>query len=310
MKIAIIGAGAMGCIYGARLSVLSKTPVYLLDIWQEHLDAINREGILLEEGGVFHAYTNVRAISDPKEAGVQDLVLVFVKSTMTQQAIGSNVSMIGPDTVVLTLQNGLGNIDALLEVVPKERILAGTTAHGGTLLGPGKVRHAGKGKTYIGEITGQISPRAQEIANLFNEAQLDTEISDNGLGLVWGKLISNVGINALTAITGLLNGQILENSATEELMTLAVLEAKAVADALGIQLSYSDPVEHTRALCRGTAPNRSSMLQDVTAGRKTEIDMINGASVREGIRLHIPTPINLALTNLIKALESKKDNGK
>lgn len=305
MKIAILGAGAMGCIYGARLSAIPDHQVVLVDVWQEHLDAINRDGILLEEGGALTAYPHVRGTSDPAGAGAADLVIVFVKSTITADAIRDNLALVGPETAVLTLQNGLGNIDALKSAVPEKNILAGTTAHGGTMLGPGKVRHAGTGKTFIGEVAGGVTPRILEIAALFNGAGLETEVSDNALGLVWGKLISNVGLNALTAITGLLNGQILDYPGTEELMTLAVLEAKAVADALGVKLAYDDPVEHTRALCKATAPNRSSMLQDVTAGRRTEIDMINGAIVREGRRLGIPTPINLALTDLIKTIEAK-----
>lgn len=305
MKIAILGAGAMGCIYGARLSAIPDNQVVLVDVWQEHLEAINRDGILLEEGGALTTYPHVRGTSDPAGAGAADLVIVFVKSTITADAIRNNLALVGPETAVLTLQNGLGNIDALKSAVPEKNILAGTTAHGGTMLGPGKVRHAGTGKTFIGEVSGGITPRVLEIAALFNGAGLETEVSDNALGLVWGKLISNVGLNALTAITGLLNGQILNYPGTEELMTLAVLEAKAVADALGVKLAYDDPVEHTRALCKATAPNRSSMLQDVTAGRRTEIDMINGAIVREGRRLGIPTPINLALTDLIKTIEAK-----
>jgi 2-dehydropantoate 2-reductase len=308
MKIAILGAGAMGCIYGARLSAIPQNQVVLVDVWKEHLESINREGILLEEGGVLNAYPNVRATDDPASAGTADLVIVFVKSTITAEAIRNNLALVGPETAVLTLQNGLGNIDALQNSVAPQNILAGTTAHGGTMLGPGKVRHAGTGKTFIGEISGEVTPRVREIAALFNEAGLDTDVSDNALGLVWGKLLSNVGLNALTAITGLLNGQILDYPGTEELMTLAVLEAKAVADALGVKLAYDDPVEHTRALCKATAPNRSSMLQDVTAGRRTEIDMINGAIVREGRRFGIPTPINLALTDLIKTIEQKQQS--
>lgn len=306
MKIAIIGAGAMGCLYGAKLSTLKENQVFLLDVWQEHLDAINRDGVQMEEDGGFQTFRNVKAFGDADQVGPVDLAIVFVKSTMTKEAMKANQPLLGQNTAILTLQNGLGNVDAICEVVPSNHVLAGTTAHGATMLGPGKMRHAGKGKTVIGELSGQQTSRVNEIARLFTEAGLDTETSDNAIGLIWGKLLSNVGLNAITAITGLLNGQILDYPETEELMTLAVLEAKAVADAKGVRLSYEDAVEHTRALCKATAPNRSSMLQDVTNGRKTEIDMINGAIVREGRALGIATPINLALTNLIKTIEQKK----
>lgn len=306
MKIAIVGAGAMGCLYGARLSTLPENQIYLLDVWQDHLDAINRDGIQMDEDGSFETYDQVKACRHAYEVGPVDLAIIFVKSTMTKQAMMDNKALIKDSTIVLTLQNGLGNVDAICEVVHADHVLAGTTAHGATMLGPGRMKHAGKGKTVIGELSGKVTGRAQAIADMFSQAGLETETSDNAVGLIWGKLLSNVGLNAITAITGLLNGQLLDYPETEELMTLAVLEAKAVADAKGIRLSFDDAVEHTRALCRATAPNRSSMLQDVSNGRKTEIDMINGAIVREGRALGIDTPINLALTNLIKTIEQKK----
>jgi 2-dehydropantoate 2-reductase len=305
MKIAIVGAGAMGCLYGARLSTLPQNEIFLLDVWQEHLDAINELGVQMEEDGSFQTYDNLKACRHAYEIGPVDLAIMFVKSTMTRQAMADNKALLKDSTVVLTLQNGLGNVDAICEVVPANHALAGTTAHGATMLGPGRMKHAGKGKTVIGELSGEVTGRVKEIAEMFNQACLETETSDNAIGLIWGKLLSNVGLNALTAITGLLNGQILDYPETEELMTLAVLEAKAVADAKGVRLSYDDAVEHTRALCKATAPNRSSMLQDISNCRKTEIDMINGAIVREGRALGIPTPINLALTNLIKTIEQK-----
>jgi len=305
MKIAIVGAGAMGCLYGARLSTLPENEIFLLDVWQDHLDAINQSGVQMEEDGSFQTYDNLKACRHAYEIGLVDLAIIFVKSTMTKQAMLDNKALLKESTMVLTLQNGLGNVDAICEVVPQNHVLAGTTAHGATMLGPGRMKHAGTGKTVIGELSGDITDRVKGIADMFNRACLLTETSDNAIGLIWGKLLSNVGLNAITAITGLLNGQILDFPETEELMTLAVLEAKAVADAKGVKLSYDDAVEHTRALCKATAPNRSSMLQDISNGRKTEIDMINGAIVREGRALGIPTPINLALTNLIKTLEQK-----
>jgi 2-dehydropantoate 2-reductase len=305
MKIAIVGAGAMGCLYGARLSTLPENEIYLLDVWQEHLDAINQYGVQMEEDGSFQTYDNLKACRHAYEIGPVDLAIMFVKSTMTKQAMVDNKALLKESTMVLTLQNGLGNVDAICEVVPQNHVLAGTTAHGATMLGPGRMKHAGTGKTVIGELSGEVTERVKGIADMFNRACLLTETSDNAIGLIWGKLLSNVGLNAITAITGLLNGQILDYPETEELMTLAVLEAKAVADAKGVKLSYDDAVEHTRALCKATAPNRSSMLQDISNKRKTEIDMINGAIVREGRALGIPTPINLALTNLIKTIEQK-----
>ncbi len=307
MKIAIIGAGAMGCLYGAKLSASGENSVYLLDVWQEHVDEINMRGLQMEEADSMITYEHVKASSDAETVGVVDLAIIFVKSTLTKIATESNKVVFGPNTVALTLQNGLGNIDLISQVIGSENIIAGTTAHGATMLGPGKMRHAGSGKTIIGEISGETSDRIKYISDTLNMAGMETEISDNVLGLVWDKLMVNVGINALTGITKLHNGELLNFTMVEELLEKAVLEAKAVAEAKGIKLGYADPVQHTKDVCVATAANKSSMLQDVLNQKKTEIDMINGAIVREGKTLGIATPVNLVLTNLIKYFESSKD---
>ena len=303
MKIAIIGAGAMGCLYGAKLSSGAGNEVHLLDVWKEHVDAVNTRGLLIETDGELKEYRNLAAHTEASKAGFADLAVVFVKSTLTEQAVRSNIEVFGPDTAVLTLQNGLGNIELISKVVGSKKVLAGTTAHGATMLGPGKVRHAGQGMTLIGELDGCVSGRAGEICDVFNRAGLETSVSDNVLGAVWDKLLVNVGINALTGITRLHNGQILENPEIAGLLESAVLEGAKIAKARGVRLGFADPVSHTKDVCAATAKNKASMLQDILNHRKTEIDMINGAIVREGKLLGIETPVNETLTNLIKFFE-------
>lgn len=303
MKIAIVGAGAMGCLYGAKLSSVPSNEVFLIDVWKEHIDAINENGLQMEENGIVLTYNQVKGISDAEQAGPCDLVIVFVKSTLTSIAVKSNQAVFGPDTVALTLQNGLGNIDLIRAEIGDHNVIAGTTAHGATMLGPAKMRHAGSGKTIIGELNGIQTDRIKGIASILNGAGLETEISDNVLGLVWDKLLVNVGINALTGITKLQNGDLLKHPEIEELLEAAVSEAQAVATAKGIALSYDDPVGHTKAVCNATAANKSSMLQDILNHKQTEIEMINGAIVREGAQTGIATPVNLVLTNLIKFLQ-------
>ncbi|MDF3001235.1 MAG: panE, partial [Bacillota bacterium] len=228
---------------------------------------------------------------------------VFVKSTLTSMAVKSNKAVFGPQTIALTLQNGLGNIDLIRAEIGEQNVIAGTTAHGATMLGPGAMRHAGSGKTIIGELDGKQTERIQRIAALFTEAGLETDISDNVLGLVWDKLMVNVGINALTGITKLHNGELLDHPEIEALLEAAVSEAYAVAEAKGICLSFQDPVGHTKDVCKATAANKSSMLQDILNHKTTEIDMINGAIVREGASAGIPTPVNHVLTNLIRFMQ-------
>lgn len=306
MKIAVLGAGAMGSLYGAKLSANGKNEVHLIDVWKEHIDAVNSNGLQMEEGDDVLLYENLKGHTSSEETGVCDLVLVFVKSTVTKTAVESNAAVFGPNTVALTLQNGLGNIEQISSVIGAERVIAGTTAHGATMLSPGKIRHAGKGKTIIGELGGHESDRIRKMAAVLEDAGMETVISGNVLGRVWDKLLVNVGINALTGITKLYNGQLLDYPEIEELLEKAVSEGVAVARAKGIRLGFDDPVAHTKDLCRATAANKSSMLQDILNDRQTEIEMMNGAIVREGKALGIETPVNLALTNLITYLSRKK----
>jgi len=299
MKTVFLGSGAMGCLYGWLLAE-GGFDVTLVDVWKEHMDAVNERGLSIEAAGKERIIKNIRGTTDPAEAGKADLIVVFVKSTATSEAMKGAMSLVGPDTTVLTLQNGLGNLEKLVRVAGKERVIAGITGHGSTLLGPGKIRHAGQGDTIMGEPDGTLSDRLKKIGAMFEKSNIPVKLSKNVIGLIWGKLLVNVGINALTAVTGLRNGRMTELPEAEELLVLAVKEGIEVALAAGIRLETDDPVEYTKNVARMTGPNRSSMLQDVMNRRQTEIDVINGAIVDEGRRLKIPTPVNLALTNLVR----------
>lgn len=307
MKVAIIGAGAMGCLYGGKISAIKENQVFLLDIWEEHVAAINKTGLYMEEGDKELHYSELRASIDAEEIGHADLVIIFVKSTLTARAVQTNQAVFGPETVTLTLQNGLGNVELIAEQIGRGNIIAGTTAHGATMMGPGRMRHAGEGKTIIGELDGCLSPRLGKVKNMLELAGMETELSTNVVGLIWDKLLVNVGINALTGITGLLNGQLLEYPSLLDIMDAAVEEGEAVAKAKGVAVGETHPqvstADHVRAVAKATARNHSSMLQDILVGKKTEIDMINGAIVREGEALGVPTPVNRVLTNFISFFE-------
>lgn len=306
MKVAVLGAGAMGCLYGGLLAEAGNE-VWLVDVWKDHVDAINKEGLHIEGVSGTRTIKNIKATTCSDEVGIVDCAVIFVKSIYTDTAVAQNKAVIGENTTILTLQNGLGNIEKINQVVQNKNIIAGTTAHGSTMVASGRIKHAGQGKTIIGELDGSKTDRIENIKKTFNEAQLDTEISSNVIGLIWDKLLVNVGINALTAITGLKNGQLVELGETEWILEEAVKEAQMVARAKGVKLGFKDPVDHTKKVCEATAQNRSSMLQDVEHKRETEIDMINGAIVREGLKVQVPTPINQALTNLIKVKTRYKD---
>ncbi|MCX8011533.1 MAG: 2-dehydropantoate 2-reductase, partial [Desulfobacterota bacterium] len=211
--------------------------------------------------------------------------------------------LLGPDSVVLTLQNGIGNLEAISRVVGREKTIAGTTAHGATVVSLGHIRHAGKGETVIGEIDGKETPRLKKIKDFFESAGIETQITYDVEGLLWSKLLINIGVNPLTAITGLRNGQLLDYPETRAIMERLLKEAKLLVKKKKINLIYSDPLAKVEAVCQATSQNISSMLQDIRNRKKTEIDFINGAILPTGKEYGLDFPINQAITHLIHLLE-------
>jgi 2-dehydropantoate 2-reductase len=236
-----------------------------------------------------------------------DLILIFVKSSMTAVAAQSARRIMGPSSRALTLQNGMGNAQTIAEIVGAERVLAGTTAQGATLLGPGRIRHGGSGGTHIGSMVGSCDEFCREVARKFSRAGIPTATNEEVDTLIWGKLIINAGINALTALLKLRNGQLADFQETRELVKMSVKEAVAVAMAAKIKLPYEDAVAKVMETASATAANQSSMLQDILNGRLTEIDAINGALVREGEKWGVSTPVNKMLTLLVRTLEKKTE---
>lgn len=301
MKIAIIGAGAMGSLYGGYLSKVSQD-VYLVDIWEKHVDTINKQGLTIhEEDKSVVMYP--KATTNAKDVGYVDLAIVFVKSIITGEALGKNLPLLGPNTIVLSLQNGYGNVDEICKYVKISNIIAGTTAHGATMLEPGHIKHAGIGETHIGWVTDKEDKRIDDVANILREGGFNTTVNNNVMELILSKLIINVGINALTAILKIENGQLLKLKETKAIMKMAVSEAVKVSKALGVIFDEEDMYNRVLKVAENTSNNKSSMLQDILNNRKTEIDTINGAIVREGQKYSIDTPVNLVLANIVKSAE-------
>ena len=301
MKIVIIGAGAMGSLYGARLTQGGED-VWLLDTWPENVAILREQGLTIGgEGG--SETVPVKAATSAEEIGEADLVLLFVKSHATRDAAVAALSLLKTDTMVLTLQNGLGNAEEIAAVVGADRVVVGTTAMGAIMAGPGHIIDGGKGVTHIGKFSGAATRRLYEIAAVFSRSGLYTIVDANVESLRWAKLTINAGLNALSAVTGLTNGQLAAYPETQELMMRAVAEAECVAKARGVTLPPGDRQAEVLAIARATKDNKSSMLQDVLKHRRTEIEAINGAIVSEGMRMGVPTPINDALTLMVRALE-------
>ena len=302
MRIAIVGSGAMGSLFGGLLAE-SGNEVYLLDIWKEHIETINKNGLWIE-GLSGDRFIKIKAVTEPKDiGGTSDLIIIFVKSYHTESAAKNISLLVGESTSILTLQNGLGNFEILSNIFGLEKVIAGTTSYGASLLGPGRVRHAGIGATTIGELDGKITARTEKIARVLTQAGIETGVSNNVLGLVWSKLLVNVGINALGVLLKVKNGELIKGKYSLKFQRELVEEALEIAEKKGIKLIHQDMVKEVASICEKTSANINSMLQDVLKKRKTEIDFINGAIVREGEKLNVPTPTNQIITNLIKAVE-------
>jgi 2-dehydropantoate 2-reductase len=290
----------MGCLLGGYLG-RAGNEVFLLDSLPERVEPIEATGILVEGvGGDFQAKARAGTAF---EGPAPDAVLLCVKSYDTERAARSLPALLSPSSLVLTLQNGVGNIEQLARHVPRDQLLVGTTSIGANLLRPGHVHHAGEGETHVGDLSGESLEPAQRLARLLTEAKLPTSATADIGALIWSKLAVNVGINALTAILRVRNGRLLSLESAASVMESAVRECLDVAEASGVELDREAASRRVREVARLTASNRSSMLMDVLGERRTEIDAMNGAVVRRGRELGLPVPVNETLTALVRCLE-------
>jgi 2-dehydropantoate 2-reductase len=302
MRTAIIGAGALGSVLGGLLTEAGVKTI-LIERDPNEVETIRTKGLWLEgvsgERLIFPEIT-----ANANEAGPCDLVLTLVKSYDTAAA-GPNVGQaLGRDGVVLTLQNGIGNFETLEAAFPG-RVILGTTTVGAMRLDAGKYRHTGFGQTHIGEISGQVTKRVEAVVETLSKTNAGpVHVTDNAAGGVWSKLIINAAINAPATLLRLRNGDLPGSDAGRELIHTIVQECLEIVRKRNVKLIFEDPEAVVLEVCKGTATNICSMFQDILAGRRTEIDFINGALADHADSLKIPAPVNRTLYQLIKALES------
>ena len=293
----------MGSVIGGTLA-RAGNDVVLVDVAKEIVDAIEQVGLIIEDKAGQKSTVRLKATNDPSQVGVADLLIVFVKCYHTETAVRQAAPMMGPNTIVLSLQNGWGNAVQISKLAGPERLLVGVSYHSAVLLGPGHVLHAGQRPTYLGELDGTVSPRVAAITRLFGSAGISIIPSANVLVEIWSKLALNAVTLPTSASIRISADNLLRTSEMGRLMQELLTEVVAVARAHKIPLNFDERWDAIRNLLNKLAPNtKGSMLQDVERRRQTEIDVINGAIVEAGARLGIPTPYNQSMLCLIKALE-------
>lgn len=303
MKLAILGGtGAMGGVFGARL-FMGGYDVTLYDTNQTAINNVRQHGLqFLDRDGSTH-FLHIKATTNPAEVEPADVVIVFVKGMYTKAALESAAPFIQEHTRVLSLQNGWGHSDVIGGVVGQERLVSGVTYASGVVLGPGHVKQVGGLDMFLGNFSRTNDEVIDQLGAMFNAVGFNAVVSDNVIFEIWKKLSLNVCTLPTTAIPRLTADLVPTHEGLIELMQGILRETVAIAHANSIMLDYDERINYILNLLRNAKGGRSSMLQDFEAKRATEIDFINGAIVRAGEKVGIPTPYNHAMVCLIKAIQ-------
>ena len=305
MRIVVVGAGAMGSIFGARFAQANHE-VVLLDVVEPLVDRINADGVTIVRDEA-ETTTRVQATTDPSSVGVADLIIFFTKCYHTASAAERAQPLVGPDTVVASLQNGWGNGDVLAATYPADRITLGVTYNSGLVLEPGRVVHPSDQHTIVGSFTDGDTAGAQRLAQALGDAGFETTVAAPVRPEIWKKLILNAATLPTSALTGMLAAKLTEIPETHALVTDVAREAVAVARALGYDIDEEERVGTIHALLGKAGPSKASMLQDFEAGRRTEIDVINGAVVKAADDTGVDVPLNRTLVRLVKGWEAMRE---
>ena len=298
MNILIFGAGAIGSIFGGLLS--KKNNVMLIGR-KSHVSEIKKSGLVID--GKTNLNVKINAETSVKNISFSpDLIILTVKSYDTSSAIKKVSKIINNNTTVLSLQNGLDNINKIKKIVDSKKIIAGVTTQGAFFSEPGHVKHTGKGTTILGELKGDKTKRINNIVNAFNDVGINSFFSNNIIEEIWIKGIINSSINPLTTFFQCKNGYLLTNLILENLIEKICEESTNIANAQGVNLSYSKMISKTKEVIRNTSENYSSMLQSYNKGKKTEIESINGKLIDIGKKQDIDTSLNEMLVYSVKFL--------
>jgi len=302
-KIAVLGAGAMGSFFGGLLAE-KGLDVVLIDVWQEHVDKINKSGLrIIGEGG--DRFVKVRATSKPAEEKPVDVVFVQCKAAHTASAIKGASNMFTEETIFVSFQNGLGNEELVEEMMGKGRVLGGLTAQGANIEGPGHIRAHTNLPTWIGEMDGKASTRVTQLCELFTAHNLPSEESLEIRKQIWCKLLYNLAVSPMSTLTDLSLREVFETPGSRVVGDLLVREGLAVAAAEGVDIPAEEADHILQKVIASRQENKTSMCVDVLKKRQSEVDFINGRVVALAKKHGINTPVNTAMVFFVKALEAK-----
>ena len=302
MNIAVLGAGAMGGLFGAYLS--RENSVTMIDINSAVVERINTVGLEVREPDGSSAVYHPAAAVNARGMTPVDLVIIFMNARFSEAALGGNPELIGPETCLMTLQNGSGHEDTLGKFVAPERIIIGTTQHNANVAEPGISNHGGSGMTHLGCVAGKAA-RLQPIADTFTACGLEADVSDDVQKMIWNKMFTNVSASALTGALQVPLGYISRNANAWGLCQKLIREAVDVAAALGMDFDYEQKVAEVKAVCDNSPGGLTSIYSDLKNGRRSEVDTISGSVVRAGAKAGVPTPSHSFLVEFIHALEGK-----
>lgn len=302
MRIAVIGAGAMGSIYGGHLS--QNNEVYLVDTAAQVVEHVRKEGIKIQENGEDVIY-HPQAVTSTEGLEPVDLVILFVKSLFSRAALSGNKGLIGPDTYVMTLQNGSGHEDILGEFVGQDHIVIGTTEDNGAVLGLGHIRRGGEGNTNVGMLVEDKDGFLPKLKEAFDCCGFNVKIHANIQQLIWNKLFTNVSLSAVTGILQVDMGYIASNEYAWAMTHRLIKEAVAVAHAMGLEADEEAIAAKVRKTSEMSPNGCTSIRADLRDGRKSEVDTISGSVVRAAAKVGVPVPCHEFVVNMVHALEGK-----
>lgn len=303
MRIAVIGAGAMGSIYGGHLS--QQNEVILVDTNQQVVEQINKNGLLVDENGTTVRY-QPKALCDTSEEKPVDLVILFVKALFSRAALENNSALIGPDTRLMTLQNGAGHEDLLKEFVSEDRVIIGTTEDNGAVLGLGHVRRGGTGVTNVGMLTEDQDGFLDRLKENFDSCGFEVRIHENIQYLIWDKLFTNVSLSALTGILQVDMGYIAADEFAWKLCCQLIHETILTAAAAGLVFDEEAVREKVRKTSLNNPQGCTSIRADLRDGRRTEVDTISGSVVRAAAKYGVDVPGHAFVVNLVHGMEGRK----